>query len=291
MKDFQYLHPQSFSALVKLLSKHKGLVHLLAGGTDLLVMMKQGRLAPKVVVSLKDVPGLSYIREQKHDELRIGAMTPLRELEGSPLLQSKYPALSRAAGWIGSPQVRWRATIGGNLCNGAPSADLAPPLVCLGAKAWVQGKAKRIVPLEKFFLGPGKVDVGEEEFLRELIIPPPASRAFATYQKFSRSAMDIAVVGVAAAATIGPSGVCSNLKICLGAVAPTPLRALGAERLGTGKNWTDEIIQAVALKASEEARPIDDVRGTVFLRRTLVEVLTRRALNECLEQARVQNRI
>jgi aerobic carbon-monoxide dehydrogenase medium subunit len=286
MKDFQYLHPQSIPELTKLLSKQSGKVHLLAGGTDLLVMMKQGRLAPEYVVSLKDVPGLSYLQERKSGGLSIGAMTPLREIECSPLLQSRSPALSKAAGWIGSPQVRWRATIGGNLCNGAPSADLAPPLICLGAKAWVQGKSKRMIPLEKFFLGPGKVDIGEGEFLRELLIPPSAPRTYGTYQKFSRSAMDIAVVGVAAAATLERSGVCSDLKICLGAVAPTPLRALEAERLGTGRTWNDEIIQAVALKASEEAKPIDDVRGTVFLRRTLVEVLTRRALRECLEQAR-----
>ena len=253
-------------------------------------MMKQGKLAPEYVVSLKDVPNLSYIREQKNGEVKIGAMTPLREVECSPLLGSRYPALSKAAGWIGSPQIRWRATLGGNLCNGSPSADLAPPLICLGAKAWVQGKSKRIVPLERFFLGPGKVDLGEGEFLRELIIPPSAPRTFGTYQKFSRSAMDIAVVGVAAVATFDEGGVCSDLKVCLGAVAPAPLRALEAEKLGIGKAWIDEVIPSVALKASEESRPIDDVRGTVFLRRTLVEVLTRRALIECMEQAPVENR-
>ena len=290
MKDFQYLHPQSFPGLIKLLSKHSGKVCLLAGGTDLLVMMKQGRSAPEYVVSLKDLPGLSYIREQKDGEVKIGVMTPLREVEDSTLLRSRYPALPKAAEWIGSPQIRRRATCGGNLCNGAPSADLAPPLICLEAKALIQGKTTRIIPLERFFLGPGKVDLGEGEFLREITVPPSAPRTYGAYQKFSRSAMDIAVVGVAAAATFDRAGVCVVLKVCLGAVAPTPLRATGAEKLGIGNTWNNEIIQAVALKASEESRPIDDIRGTIFLRKTLVEVLTRRVLLECLEQARAENR-
>ena len=289
MNSFQYLHPQSIAELIKLLYKYQEKIRILAGGTDLLVMMKQGRLAPEYVVSLKDVPGLTYIREQKNGGVKIGAMMSLREVECSESLRLRYPSLPCAAGWVGSPQIRWRATIGGNLCNGAPSADLAPPLVCLGAQAFIQGKSKRMIPVEKFFIGPGKVALGAGEFLRELIIPPLAPHTFGTYQKFSRSTMDIAVVGVAAAATFERGGFCSDLRVCLGAVAPTPLRALEAEKLGTGKSWTNEIIQAVALKASEEARPIDDVRGTIFLRRTLVEVLTRRVLIECLEQARAEN--
>jgi CO/xanthine dehydrogenase FAD-binding subunit len=286
MKSFEYFCPKSISELVKLLSKYDGKASILAGGTDLLVMMKQERVQPDYIISLKGIPNLSYINEQRNHEVKIGAMTLIREIECSNLLQAKYPLLSKAAGWIGSPQVRWRATCGGNLCNGAPSADLAPPLICLGAKAVVQGKGKRIIPLQQFFLGPGKVDLKKGEFLNELVIPSLPPNTFGTYLKFTRSAMDIAVVGVAAIASFRTGGECTNLRICLGAVAPTPMRAIQAERIGMNNTWNDEVISAMASMASSESKPIDDVRGTIFLRKNLVEVLTRRALMECLEQAR-----
>src|SRR4030042_2282493 len=319
MKGFEYLRPKSISELVKVLSKYDGKTSTLAGGTDLLVMMKQGRVHPDYIISLKGVPNLTYIREQRNrgvnpvrkssgalnsariilkcntateqqgiisNGVKIGAMTPVREIECSSLIHGRYPFLSKAAGWIGSPQVRWRATCGGNLCNGAPSADLAPPLISLEAKAVVQGKTKRTIALEKFFLGPGEIDLRRGEFLKELVIPPLSPRAFGTYLKFTRSAMDIAVVGVAAVASFKVGGECTNLRICLGAVAPTPMRAIKTEKLGMGKIWNEEVIGVMARMASEESKPIDDVRGTIFLRKTLVEVLTRRALMECLEQAR-----
>ena len=286
MKSFEYFHPKSVSELVKLLSKYHGKANILAGGTDLLVMMKQGRVQPDYIISLKGVPNLTYIREQRNTGVKIGAMTPVREIECSGLIQARYPFLSKAAGWIGSPQVRWRATCGGNLCNGAPSADLAPPLISLEAKAVVQGKKRRVIPLEQFFLGPGEADLKRGEFLKELVIPPLPPRTFGTYLKFTRSAMDIAVVGVAAVAYFKAGGECTNLRICLGAVAPTPMRAIKTEKIGMGKIWNEEVIGVMARMASEESKPIDDVRGTMFLRKTLVEVLTRRALMECLEQAR-----
>ncbi len=285
MKSFEYLCPKSVGELVKILYRYDGKARVLAGGTDLLVMMKQGKLQPECVVSLKDIPNLAYIREQKNRGIKIGAMTRLREIEASSLIQTKYPLLAKAAGWIGSRQVRWRATCGGNLCNGAPSADLAPPLICLGAKVIIGGRAKRTLPLEKFFLGPGQVSLRRGEFLQELVIPPPLPKTYGIYLKFTRSAMDIAVVGVAATASFKEEGECNHLRICLGAVAPTPLRAVKAEKIGLGKRWDEERILVMARMASEEAKPIDDVRGTIYLRRHLVEVFTKRILSECLEQA------
>jgi CO/xanthine dehydrogenase FAD-binding subunit len=285
VKPFEYLHPKSIAELRRILSRYDGKARMLAGGTDLLVMMKQGKVEPDYIVSLKGVPDLAYIREQRDGGIRIGAMTLLREIESSGLIRDRYPLLSRSAGSIGSPQVRWRATCGGNLCNGAPSADLAPPLVCLGAQAVIQGKEKRKIAMEEFFLGPGKVDLEKGEFLKELIIPPLPSMSFGAYLKFTRSAMDIAVVGVGVVATFETGGECRDLRICLGAVAPTPLRAVGAERVGIGKIWNDETLAAMARTASEESKPITDVRGTIFLRKTLVETLTRRALGECLQRS------
>lgn len=289
MKRFEYLRPKSVAELVRVLSKYDGKARLLAGGTDLLVMIKQEKVEPEFIVSLKGISNLAYIREQRNRGVKIGAMTLIREIERSDLLQTRYPLLPKASGWIGSPQIRWRATCGGNLCNGAPSADLAPPLICLGTKAVLAGKAKRTIALEEFFLGPGKVDLRKGEFLKELVIPPLPPKTFGTYLKFTRSAMDIAVVGVAVVASFKSGGECTNLRICLGAVAHTPLRAVEAEKIGAREVWNGEIIGAMAQMASEESKPIDDVRGTIFLRKALVEVLTRKALVECLEQAQKEN--
>ena len=286
MKSFEYLCPRSVPELVKLLSRYDGKARVLAGGTDLLVMMKQGKVHPDYLISLKNLPNLAYIREQRNGRVKMGSMTLLREIESSPIFRERYPFLSKAAEWIGSKQVRWRATCGGNLCNGAPSADLAPPLICLGSEAVLTGKAKRTIPLEKFFLGPGKTALKKGEFLQELVIPPPGPGTYGAYLKFTRSALDIAVVGVAAVASLKKGGECTDLRICLGAVAPTPMRAIAAEKLGTGRVWSEGVIAAVAQRASQEAKPIDDVRGTIYFRRTLVEALTRKALLECLEQAR-----
>ncbi len=288
MEPFEYLCPKSVPELVKVLYRYNGKARVLAGGTDLLVMMKQGKISPQYLVSLKNIRNLAYIREQKNGGVKIGANTLLREIESSPLIQKKYPLLSKAAEWIGSKQVRWRATCGGNLCNGAPSADLAPPLICLGAKVVLSGKTRRIIPLEQFFLRPGQVALKRGEFLQELAIPPLGRGSFGTYLKFTRSALDIAVVGVAVVSSFKKGGECADLKICLGAVAPTPLRAVGAEEMAVGKRWDEELIEAIARMASQEAKPIDDVRGTIYLRRNLVEALTKKALLECLEQAMVK---
>ncbi len=286
MEPFEYLCPRSVQELVKVLYRYDGKARVLAGGTDLLVMMKQGKIFPQYLVSLKNIRNLAYVREQKNGGVKIGANTLLREIESSPLIQKKYPLLSKAAEWIGSKQVRWRATCGGNLCNGAPSADLAPPLICLGAKMVLTGKAKRTIPLEQFFLGPGRVALRRGEFLQELVILPPGKGTFGTYLKFTRSALDIAIVGVAVIASFKKSGECADLKICLGAVAPTPLRAVGAEEMAVGKRLDKGLIEAIARMASQEAKPIDDVRGTIYLRTNLVEGLTKKALLECVEKAR-----
>ncbi len=289
MKSFEYLRPRSIAELVKVLSKNGGNIRLLAGGTDLLVLMKQQKVNPEFIISLKGISNLAYIREQRDKGVSIGTMTLLRDMERSDFLQARYPMVTKAAGWIGSPQVRYRATCGGNLCNGAPSADLAPPLICLGSSVVLAGKGKRTIPLEKFFLGPGKVDLKHGEFLKEVVIPPLPPNTFGTYLKFTRSAMDIAVVGVAVLASFTTRTECTNLRICLGAVAPIPLRAVKAEEIGVGRVWDGTVIDSMARMASEESKPIDDVRGTIFLRKRLVEILTRRGLVNCLEQTRKEN--
>jgi CO/xanthine dehydrogenase FAD-binding subunit len=284
MKAFDYIRPSSLEEACGALGLPGGPVKALAGGTDLLVQMKQGRLRPQALVSLRDVPGLSFIRLEGNGGLALGAATPLADIENSPEVKEKFPAIAEAASWIGSVQVRSRATVGGNLCNAAPSADMAPILIAHGATATItDGRAERVVPLEDFFTGPGQTVLGRGELLKAITVPPAPAGSFAKYVKANRSAMDIATVGVGVLAVFAPgfgpgATVVQDARLVLGAVAPTPIRATAAEQMLIGRNLDEDSISEVSLKAAEEARPISDVRATAEYRRTLVETLSRRAL-------------
>lgn len=284
MKAFEYLRPASIEEACALLAAGDGSVKVLAGGTDVLVQMKQGKLQPETLISLRDVPGLSFIRLDGDGGLSLGAATPLGSVERSPEVIKGFPAIAEAASWIGSVQVRSRATVGGNLCNAAPSADMAPILIAFGAEAVIaDGGAERTVPLEDFFTGPGRTALGPGELLKAIKVPPAPARSFGKYVKAYRSAMDLATVGVGALVVFAPGsarppGVVEDVRLVLGAVAPTPIRAREAERMLTGHTLDEEVIAQASRKAAEEARPITDVRASAEYRTTLVEVLSRRAL-------------
>ena len=201
-----------------LLAAGNGSPKVLAGGTDLLVQMKHGKLQPVALISLRGVPGLSSVRLESDGGLSLGAATPLATVENSAEVIKNFPAIAEAASWIGSVQVRNRATVGGNLCNAAPSADMAPILIAFGAQAVIAGaRGDRTVPLEEFFLGPGQTVLGPGELLRTVVVPPSPARSYAKYMKSFRSAMDIATVGVAAwlvfAPGSGPSRVSSKMSV------------------------------------------------------------------------------
>ena len=280
MKAFDYFRPSSFEEACRLVSQSNGRSKVLAGGTDLLVQIKQERLHPNALVSLRDVPGLSFIRVESDRGVAIGAMTPLRAIETSEEILKRCRAVSEAASWIGSVQVRSRATLGGNLCNAAPSADMAPILIGCGATTILSdGQTDRSIPLEDFFTGPGQTALRDGELMKEVHIPSPPRSSFGTYLKAYRSSMDIAVAGVGLLVIFeSKSGVCRDLRLVLGAVAPTPMRARKSEGTATGQRLDDELIEKVSQMASEEARPISDVRSTASYRRTLVAVLTRKTL-------------
>ncbi|MBC7294645.1 MAG: xanthine dehydrogenase family protein subunit M [Thermoleophilia bacterium] len=280
MKEFDYVRPSSLEEACALLASSEGLVKPLAGGTDLVVQMKQGKVRPQVLVSLRDVPGLSFISPRDDGGLLIGATTPLAAVENSAAVVESHAALAEAAAWIGSVQVRSRATVGGNLCNAAPSADLAPILIAYGAVAVItDGCSEREMALEDFFTGPGQTVLRPGELLKAVAVPPVPPRTFAKYLKAYRSTMDIATAGVALVMKFGESGcVCQDVKLVLGAVAPTPIRARETESMLLGQALTDDLIRAAGAKAAQEARPITDVRASAEYRRTLVEVFTRRAL-------------
>jgi carbon-monoxide dehydrogenase medium subunit len=278
MKPFDYFSPKTLSEASEVLSKYNDDARMIAGGTDLLLKMKAGRLAPKAIINIKRIPDLRGLTFNSH--LTMGALTTLEEIKQSPIIQQHYPALSSAAATMASVQIRNLATVGGNMCNAAPSADLAPILIALNATAVINGaKGERRVALEEFFIAPGKSVLGVSELLISLEVPKQEGKSI--YLKHSpREHMDIAVVGVGIACRgFNPlTRQAADVRVVLGAVAPIPLRAKNAEEEVMGGSLTKERIERAAKIAAEEAKPIDDVRGSVWYRRKIVEVLVKRGL-------------
>jgi CO/xanthine dehydrogenase FAD-binding subunit len=276
---FQYLEPKTLKQASALLDKYGENSRVMAGGTDLMVKMKNRSLKPGYVIDLERIPRLDYIKYFPKKGVAIGSLTKISTVEYSPVIRDHYPVLAYAAGQVGSIAIRNLATIGGNLCNAAPSADTAPALICLGANLRVTGpKGKREVPLENFFLGPGRTILGKGEILVEITLPPPQTGTRAIYFKHSpRGAMDLGVVGVAAAAVMEGNTI-KDIRIALGAVASTPLRAQEAEKTVTGRRLTEDLISKCAAAAAGESCCISDIRGSAEYRREMVEVFTRRAL-------------
>jgi len=259
---------------------------MLAGGTDLLPQLKNALLKPPWVVDLSGVPELGGISDAEGGGLRIGATVSARALELDARVRSKYPSLAESAALVGSVQVRNLATLGGNLCNAAPSADMAPPLLALDATAVIAGPSgRRRVPIASFFEGVRRTVLTPNELLVELILPAPRPHSGGSYLRHTpRRELDIAVVGVASQVALS-NGRCTGARIALAAVAPVPLRATAAEQALEGQVPTPALIDRAGTLAQEAARPISDQRGSAEFRRHLVRVLTRRTLQAALERA------
>ncbi len=277
MRAFDHFTPESLPEALELLDGLNGQGQVIAGGTDLMLQMRAGSLSPSTVVNIKRLPELQGIAHEEGSGLRLGALTTLRELTRSPVIREHYPVLAQAAGLMASEQIRCFATLGGNLCNASPSADLAPPLIALDSTAVIAGHGgERYIPLETFFLAPGLSDLKPGELLKEIHVPPPEGETI--YLKHAhRACMDLAVVGVAARIRLA-DGLCRQARIVLAAVAPVPLRVHQAEENLTDKRLTTQRIDRAARAAAAACAPIDDVRGSAWYRRRLVEVLTRRSL-------------
>ena len=286
MRRFEIALPSSVDECLPLLATHGGAAKLVAGGTDLLPQLKNGLLHPAFVIDLSGVAELRAIAVADGGGLRIGAGVTARELELDPRVRSRYPALAESAALVGSVQVRNLATLGGNLCNAAPSADMAPPLVALDAEAVIAGpKGRRRVPVGEFFRGVRSTVLAADDLLVELLVPAPGSNSGGCYLRHTpRRELDIAVVGVASQLTLD-NGVCAKARIALAAVAPTPVRAAAAEQALVGQTVTPAVIERAAALAVEAARPISDQRGSAEFRRHLVRVLTRRTLGTALARA------
>ena len=285
MRRFELALPRSLDEALKILKDRGSDAKLLAGGTDLLPQMKNGVLKPACVVDLSGVERVHTLQADGRG-LGVGAAVSARALERDATARGTYTSLSESAALVGSVQVRNLATLGGNLCNAAPSADMAPPLLALVAEAVIVGPAgERRVPFADFFTGVRRTVLGPGEMLVEISVPAPGPRSGGNYLRHTpRRELDIAVVGVASQLTLN-NGVCAKARIALAAVAPTPLRARAAEQALEGKPVTPEAIERAAELAIGAAKPISDQRGSSDYRLHLVRVLTRRTLRTALERA------
>lgn len=287
MVRFEYLEAGSVKEAVSLLKRHGQDARAIAGGTDLVVLMRCREVAPKYLVSLKTIPSLDYIREDA-DGFRLGALATIRSIETSPLIKERYGILAQAAHLLGSVQVRNLATIGGNLCHAAPSAEMAAPLLALEARARIAGPdGERVIPLEHLFDCPGQTCLKTGEILIELQIPSPPPRSAGVYLKHCiLKAMDIAFVGTAVVVELAGDEACRDIRIGLGAVAPTPMRAVKAEAHLKGKQLEEGLLREAGEIASQECSTISDIRCSAEHRREIVKVFVRRAAQQAAELAR-----
>ena len=288
MRAIDYVAPTSLSEAVSVLSANGDRARPLAGGTDIIVQLRGGRRELDVLVDAKKIPELNQI-EMTDSGLRLGAAVPCYEIYQNQQVAVAYPGLIDAAGLIGSIQIQGRASIGGNLCNAAPSGDSIPPVITLGGEAHINGpNGWRAVAAEDFCTGPGRSVLEPGEILVGIQIPAPAANSGTAYLRFiPRNEMDIAVAGVSSSVVLDASGqTIQSARIALASVGPTPILATAAGDSLAGKAVSDDAIAEAGRLASEAASPITDMRGTIRQRHHLVDVLTRRTLNIAIRRAR-----
>ena len=281
-----YFEPKTLDEALSLLKKYGEQTKVIAGGTDVMVDIKF-KEEPGGLINIKKIPGLGGIQENG-GSLRIGPLTTIREIETSALVRDKLPVLWDASHQFASLQIRNTATIGGNICRASPSGETLTPLLVLEAKAKLAfSDGEKSEPFTSFFQGPGKCSVGAKGLLTGIDVPYPAAGSRGVYLKHAvRGAMDIAMVGVAVLIT--PDAAKNNLqdvRIGLGAVAPTPVRAPKTEALLRGKPLTAALLKEAAAMAASESSPISDQRSSAEYRRWIVEALTRRGLEQTWKAA------
>jgi CO/xanthine dehydrogenase FAD-binding subunit len=289
MKPFSYQAPSSLQEAAMLLSNRDLPARAMAGGTDLLVQLRAGRLDLNLIVDIKRIPETNQLTYDPVEGLTLGSAVTCCRVYEDQTIRELYPALIDSASLIGGVAVQGRATIGGNVCNAAPSGDTLPTLMVLEARCRIFGPGgERILAVEQFFSGPGNNVLEQGELLVSLHIPPPSPNSGARYLRFiPRNEMDIAVVGVGA--KVGLSDDLRKIvsaRIALGAVAPTPILIREAGDALIGKAPTEESFNQAAAVAQEAACPITDMRGTIAYRRHLVGILVKRALLDAVDRAR-----
>ncbi len=311
MVRYDYLKPASIEEALGLLQKYRDKAVLVAGGTDVMVGIRQKKLAPQVLISLKGLNGFDRI-ERDDEGVRIGSLTTHRKIAESSFIRESFSALSDAACRVGSPQIRNVATLGGNISNALPSADTACPLLVFDTQVKMTGpRGERVLSLDQFFIKPGKTALRPDEILLEFVIPSPPSRSGSSYKKLARrEAMELPVLGIAMLLAVdivnaeplkqaltGEATLeqlqsaldqseiyCREARIALGVVAPTPMRATSAEEVLRGIRMTTEKLREAGEKASKEIKPRDTMRASAWFRTEMVRVLPGRLAMTCLER-------
>lgn len=291
LPEFELVFTDTVEETCSLLSRYGADAQVFAGGTDLFVKMKHRRMIPRRLINIKRIPNLNRIHHDERDGLRIGALTTIQAIEASSVIGKKFPALKQAAGVLGTTQIRNVGTIGGNLGNASPSAEFAPPLLTLGASIRCVGRGgERLIPLEEFFVSPGKTTLRQDELLTEVHVPNLPPGAAGIYLKHSLRKMDVAIACVAVLVSLD-GDVCRDVRIALGAVGPRPFRAAKAEEMLQGKRLgggpdESELLEEVARLASDESFPIDDFRGYAGYRRKLIGMLVGKGLERAIARSR-----
>lgn len=289
LPKFDYHLPKSLREACSLLDEFGAKAKVLAGGTDLLVNLKRKTISPEQVVSLNKVKGLDEATAKKGKGIVIGPLATAAYLAENELCRARMLVLAEGAGRLGSPLIRNRATIGGNVVTARPASDLAPPLMVLGASLILKSKeGEREVALEKFFKGPGKTSIKPKEILTQIFIPESDGPSASAYLKMgSRKTLEISLVNVASYIEVGPDLAIRQARIALGAVAPTPVRAKAAEKFLKGKKpggENDPLFREAGRAAVQDAKPITDHRGSAEYRQALIEILTARTLASAYSQ-------
>jgi CO/xanthine dehydrogenase FAD-binding subunit len=279
MQQFDYLRPASLEEALDLLEQHGRSGMAVAGGTDVWVNVRSGKVKPSAVVSLNAVPNMRFLLPEGR-ALSMGAGTRHADVEDSEWVARHFPALQQACEGVGSRQVRNVATLGGNLCNAAPCADSGVALLLYDAKLVTQGKnGSRELTLDEFFVGPGETVLEPGELLTEIRIPDPGERTFAGYWKHTRRrGVELPLLGVGCRVTLASDGTVEKARISLGVCAPMPKRSYEAEKVLEGKALTEETVQAAAETAAANALVRDTWRGRAWYRREMVRVLIPRVL-------------
>ena len=283
---FEYVQPHTLEEAASLLAKHGEAARLMMGGTDLLPGLRDGLVRPRVVVDVKQVPGLHDIVHNGQGPLVVGAAATMNEVANHPAVQANYPLLAEAANTVASYQIRNRATLGGNLCNASPCADTSPATLALEAEFVLYGPdGERSVAAREFFVGPGQTVLGPGELMTAIRFPPAPGDAGSRYLKLGRcKSGDLALVGVAVLGFADGTASGYRFRIALGSVAPTPLRATEAEELLATQPPGEEAFARAAEKAMTAAAPISDVRGTASYQQVMVRNLTLRGLRDVWAQ-------
>jgi carbon-monoxide dehydrogenase medium subunit len=286
ISDFNYLRPGTLKEALAMYAEHDD-CKVICGGQSLLILMRQGMLAPEYLLDIKHIKELDYIQFDKKEGLKIGATTIHRSVEKSDVVKKNYPVLVAMENKLASIQVRNWGTIGGNLAHADPAGDPAPVLIALKANIKVGStKGDRTMPLEDFFVDYFETALNHGELLLEVQVPLPEPKTGAAYQKFNLLESDMGIIGAAAAVTLNGGGTCKEARIVLGNAGPTPKRVKRAEEFLVGKAYDEALFAEAGKIASEDCEPVADIHASEEHRRHLLGVLTKRMLKQAWEQAR-----